>query len=108
MSQPRDLVAAWQESQPVPQLPDVVMQATVCAPEPAAWRLYSRRLDRELWVARDADAARALDQDGVRGGLPVVLAADLESFPIERPSAMPAATRRRQRAPARRRSDRST
>jgi hypothetical protein len=73
-----DLVAAWREAQPVAQLPDVVVEATVCTPAPVAWRLYSRRLDRELWVARDGAAASALDQDGVRGGLPVVLAVDLE------------------------------
>ena len=52
--------------------------AVACAPDPAAWRLYSRRLDRELWVARDAEAATALDADGARAELPVVLADDLE------------------------------
>src|SRR5262245_3763195 len=78
MGRLHDLVTAWQEARPVAQLADLVVQATVCTPEPAAWRLYSRRLDRELWVARDADTARALDQDRARAGLPVVLAADLE------------------------------
>jgi len=47
-------------------------------PGPAAWRLYSRRLDRDLWVARDAEAATGLDADGARAGLPLVLADDLE------------------------------
>jgi hypothetical protein len=60
------------------QLAQLGLQAVACAPEPAAWRLYSRRLDRELWVARDAAAAIALDADGARAGLPVILADDLE------------------------------
>jgi len=60
------------------QLAQVVLQAVACTPDPAAWRLYTRRLDRELWVARDAAAAIALDADGARSGLPVVLADDLE------------------------------
>jgi hypothetical protein len=59
-------------------LAQLVLQAVACAPEPAAWQLYSRRLDRELWMARDAEAATALDVDGARAGLPVVLADDLE------------------------------
>jgi hypothetical protein len=53
------------------------VHAVACTPDAAAWRLYSRRLDRELWVARDAAAAAALDADGARAGLPVVLADDL-------------------------------
>jgi hypothetical protein len=61
-------------------LVELVLEATACASEPVAWRLYSRRLDREIWLARDADVARALDQDGGRGGLPMVLAADLEQL----------------------------
>jgi hypothetical protein len=60
------------------QLAQLVLQVVACTPDPAAWRLYSRRLDRELWLARDAEAAAALDADGARGGLPVVLADDLE------------------------------
>jgi hypothetical protein len=60
------------------QLAQLVLQAVACTPDPAAWRLYSRRLDRELWLARDAGAATALDADGARAGLPVVLADDLE------------------------------
>lgn len=42
--------------------------------EPVGWLLYSRRLDRELWVARDADAAATLPADS----LPVVLADELQ------------------------------
>jgi hypothetical protein len=60
------------------QLAQLVVHALACTPDPAAWRLYSRRLDRELRVARDAAAANELDGDGVRGDLPVVLADDLE------------------------------
>jgi hypothetical protein len=60
------------------QLGQLVLQAVACTPDPAAWRLYSRRLDRELWLARDAVAAAALEADGARAGLPVVLADDLE------------------------------
>jgi hypothetical protein len=60
------------------QLAQLVLQAVACTPDPAAWRLYSRRLDRELWVARDTTSANELDGDGVRGDLPVVLADDLE------------------------------
>jgi hypothetical protein len=60
------------------QLAQLILQAVACIPDPAGWRLYSRRLDRELWVARDATAANELDGDGVRGDLPVVLADDLE------------------------------
>jgi hypothetical protein len=59
------------------RLAHLMVEATACTPEPCAWRLYSRRLNRELWVARDAMAAAALDADGVRAGLPVVLADDL-------------------------------
>ena len=61
-------------------LAELVLDAVAGTPEPAAWRLYSRRLDRELWVARDADAAAQLDRDGAWGGLPVILAADLEQL----------------------------
>ena len=60
------------------QLTQLILQAVACTPDPAAWRLYSRRLDRELWVARDAAAAIALDADCARARLPVVLADDLE------------------------------
>jgi hypothetical protein len=60
------------------QLAQLVLQVVACTPDPAAWRLYSRRLNRELWVARDGEAAAQLKHDGVRGGLPVVLATDLE------------------------------
>jgi len=60
------------------QLARLILRTTACAPEPSAWRLYSRRLDRELWLARDTEAAAALDADGARAGLPVVLADDLE------------------------------
>ena len=60
------------------QLAQLIHQSVACIPDPAAWRLYSRRLDRELWMARDAEAATALDVDGARAGLPVVLADDLE------------------------------
>jgi hypothetical protein len=59
-------------------LAQFVVEATACRPEPVAWRLYSRRLDRELWVARDIKEATELDRDGARNGLPVVLARDLE------------------------------
>jgi hypothetical protein len=62
------------------QLAQLVLLAVACTPAPAAWRLYSHRLDRELWVARDASAAIALDADGARAGLPVVLADDLEGL----------------------------
>jgi hypothetical protein len=58
------------------QVAQLVLHAVACTPAPAAWRLYSRRLDRDLWVARDIEAATALD--GARAGLPVVLADDLE------------------------------
>jgi hypothetical protein len=60
------------------QLAQLVIQAVACSPGPVAWRLYSRRVNRELWVARDATAAIELDGDGVRDDLPVVLADDLE------------------------------
>ena len=60
------------------QLAQLVLQAAACIPDPVARRLYSRRLDRELWVARDGAAVAALDADGARAGLPVVLADDLE------------------------------
>jgi hypothetical protein len=66
------------EAEDCDQLAPLVVQAVACIPDAAAWRLYSRRLDRELWVARDATAATALDADGARAGLPVVLADDLE------------------------------
>ena len=59
------------------QLGQLILRTTACTPEPSAWRLYSRRLDRELWLARDTEAAAALDADGARAGLPVVLADDL-------------------------------
>jgi hypothetical protein len=72
--------AEWQrlrvEADDGDQLARLVVQAVAYTPA-AAWRLYSRRLDRELWVARDAAAAAALDTDGARAGLPVVLADDL-------------------------------
>jgi len=61
-------------------LAQLVLEATAYTPEPVAWRLFARRLDRELWVVRDVEAAAELDQDGVRAGLPVVLAADLERW----------------------------
>ena len=60
------------------QLAQLILRTTACTPGPSAWRLYSRRLDRELWVARDTTSANELDGDGVRGDLPVVLADDLE------------------------------
>jgi hypothetical protein len=59
------------------QLARLVLGAVACTPDVVAWRLYSRRLDTQLWVARDAVAVAALDVDGVRAGLPVVLADDL-------------------------------
>src|SRR5262245_47685021 len=43
------------------QLAQLVVQAVACTPDPVAWRLYSRRLDRELWVARNAETAAQLD-----------------------------------------------
>src|SRR5262249_2115205 len=46
------------------QLAQLVLHAVACTPAPAAWRLYSHRLNRELWVARDAVAATALEADG--------------------------------------------
>jgi len=45
---------------------------------PCAWRLWSNRLQRELWICRDAGALAELEGDDARGGLPVVLADDLE------------------------------
>jgi hypothetical protein len=61
------------------QLAQLVLQAVACtSSEPTAWRLYSRRLDREFWVARDAATAAVLDADGIRAEKPVVLADDLE------------------------------
>ena len=85
MSRLLDLVAAWDEGRrPHPgadagdHFAPLVVEAVVCTPDPTAWRLYSRRLDRELWIARDAEAARRLDTDGARDDLPVVLAHDLE------------------------------
>jgi hypothetical protein len=60
------------------RLAQLVVEATACTPEPCAWRLRSRRLERELWLARDAEAAAQLDADGARDGLPVLLADDLE------------------------------
>jgi hypothetical protein len=60
------------------QLAHLVVQAVACAPGVVAWRVYSRRADRQLWVARDVEASAALDADGARAGLPVVLADDLE------------------------------
>jgi hypothetical protein len=60
------------------QLARLVLDAVACSPRVVAWRLYSRRLDRELWIARDAAAAAALEADGARAGLPVILADDLE------------------------------
>ena len=72
----RDRLAA--EAAGGDRLAQLVVEATACSPEPVAWRLSSRRLDRELWVARDGAAAAALDADGARAGLPVVLADDLE------------------------------
>ena len=62
------------------QLGQLILRTTACTPEPSAWRLYSRRLDRELWLARDTEAAAALDADGARAALPVVLADDLEQL----------------------------
>jgi hypothetical protein len=44
--------------------------------EPHAWRLYSRRLGRELWVYRDPEALGALERDGL-DGLPAVHGDDL-------------------------------
>jgi hypothetical protein len=46
------------------------------AGEPAAWRVFSHRLDREAWICADADALA--DLGDARAGLPVVLADDLE------------------------------
>jgi hypothetical protein len=66
------------DAAPGDQLGQLVLDAVACTPDVVAWRLYSRRLDRELWVARDAAAAVGLDAHGARVGLPVVLADDLE------------------------------
>jgi hypothetical protein len=52
-----------------------------------AWRLYSRTLGIELWLVADAEAARTLDQAGMRAGLPVLLAADLDQFCATSPTA---------------------
>jgi hypothetical protein len=71
----RDKLAA---EAPGDQLARLVLDAVACTPDVVAWRLYSHRLDRDLWVARDAVAAAALGADGARAGLPVVLADDLE------------------------------
>jgi hypothetical protein len=96
MSRLLDLVLTWRDNQPDTErdrarlvteaatgdrLAHLVLDAIHCQPrsaEPAAWRLHSKRLARDLWVARDGDAATALDGDGIRNGLPVVLADDLE------------------------------
>jgi hypothetical protein len=53
----------------------LVLDAVHCTPEPAAWRLDSRRLGTELWVVRDSAALAELEKNGA--GLPVVHAADL-------------------------------
>src|SRR5262245_44215435 len=56
----------------------LTLRAAVGRPGAWAWRVYSQRLGRELWIARDADMVRALEQDGARAGLPVVLNDDFE------------------------------
>jgi hypothetical protein len=56
-----------------------IVAAVACAPEACAWRLYSPRLGRELWVVRDLEALRALEHDGLEG-LPAVHGDDLERF----------------------------
>lgn len=55
-------------------LAGAIVQAVACAPEPCAWKLYSKKLERALWVARDMAAVADLPADG----LPVVLADDLD------------------------------
>ena len=49
-----------------------------CMPAPCAWRLYLPRLDRELWVCRDAAALGELEADAAAGGLPVLMTDDVE------------------------------
>jgi hypothetical protein len=59
-------------------LAEMMLRAVACVPEPFAWRLYSQRLDRELWVCRDARVLAELEADTAREGLPIILADDLE------------------------------
>lgn len=54
--------------------------ATMADGEVAAWRLYSSRLDVELWLVRDLEALAALQADGAVGELPVVLADELPAL----------------------------
>lgn len=52
----------------------------VPADEACAWRVYSHRLHRELWIARDEDALRELIADGALEGLPAIAVADVEKL----------------------------
>ncbi len=45
--------------------------------EPCAWRVFSRRVDRELWLCRDLAALADLQHDGFDGP-PAMLVADVE------------------------------
>jgi hypothetical protein len=55
---------------------DTLTATLAPAGEPCAWRIYSNRVARELWVIADADALA--DLGDARAGLPCVLAADVE------------------------------
>jgi hypothetical protein len=48
-------------------------------PRQWCWRVYSRRLGRVLWIARDQDAARALLVEGDRE-VPVLFPDDLDDL----------------------------
>jgi len=75
---PRERARLEDESAAGNHLAEMMLRAVACVPEPCAWRLYSHRLDRELWVCRDARALAELEADTARNGLPVILADDLE------------------------------
>jgi hypothetical protein len=80
----REIVAEAAVPLPVEPTPSdplaSTLTATVAVPaaaDPVAWRLYSHRLGRELWVVADVQALAELERDGL-GGLPVILGDDLE------------------------------
>jgi len=61
------------------QLAAMILRAVLTPPAtaPCAWRLYSRRLDREVWIVKNTAALAELVADDARGGLPIVMADDL-------------------------------
>jgi hypothetical protein len=91
-SEDSGLIAAWHdvsaadrarleaEASAGDPLAQTVLQTVACMPDACAWKLYSQRLNRELWVARDDDALADLAAEGIHAGLPVVLAAELEEL----------------------------